>query len=426
MQSADFSSYPYLQLFTYDEPLAEPEVNPIPGLFIDDTAVVVLSSPADNSENVSLTPLFEWNAADGADSYDLVVSPNSDFSDPVIDESGITETEFQTVDDLSFSTTYNWRARGRNAAGPGEWSESFSFTTRGQPEAADRRILIANNASYTFTPTDFGQSDNSAFVVIDDLTGGLNGVLEGNGSSVAAGDEISVGDVDNGNLTYTPESGSYGYGADRFEFSIKDNEGNVSSESYTISLDVAATSAELTGSEGWRFMTTPSAGDTYQNLLSGITVDLNFPARQTLYELDQENYEWDSVGSKGDEPGVGTPFIIYVLEDDLPNLPISVESGINWLDLDGSYSYPDLDFTTGAPNPDSFYLLGNPHPIALDFCEFTSDNIAVSASFWDPAAGAGNGDYITLSCAVDERSSHCPVPGVLGTHNRCQSISGYS
>jgi surface protein/predicted outer membrane repeat protein len=168
---------------------------------------------------------------------------------------------------------------------------------------------------------------------------------------------------------------------------------------------VETNSIQLSGSEGWRFMASPSEGDSYRDLFSDITVDLDFPVRQTLFELDQPNYEWDPVGSLNDEPGVGTPFIVYVEKVDLP---FTVTSGTNFIPSDGSFTYSGLDFSDQAPNPDSFFLLGNPHPFAMDFCEFSSNNIATSVSFWDPAANAGNGDYISLSCAIDEQVPIAP------------------
>ncbi|MCG2590997.1 choice-of-anchor Q domain-containing protein, partial [Rhodohalobacter sulfatireducens] len=367
----------------------------------ESSEVVILIAPADGAEDVSRKPLFEWNAADGADSYDLVVSPNSDFSDPVIDETGITKTEFQTADDLSFSTTYNWRARGRNAAGPGEWSESFSFTTRDQPEAEDKRLMLVNNESYAFSPSDFGQTDNNHSVVIEQIPSDFEADLELDGNVVSDNDEISVQAIENGDLTYAPPQDQYGYNFDDFEFSIKDDEGNQSEESYKITIDLGSVFTELSGSEGWRFMANPSDGDSYGDLLSGITVEIGPPPSQTLYELDQENYEWDPVESTGDESGAGTPFIIYVLGDELP---VTVQSGENWEALDGTFSYSVLDYDGdgSSPNPGNYYLLGNPHPIALDFCEFTGDNIATSAYFWDPDANGGNGDYSTLNCAASE------------------------
>ncbi|MDZ7717555.1 MAG: GLUG motif-containing protein [Balneolaceae bacterium] len=236
----------------------------------ESSEIVILTDPADEAEDVPLRPLFEWNQADGADTYDLVVSPNGDFSDPVINESEITDTEFQTTTELDFSTMYYWRVRGVNTGGAGDWSETFSFTTLDQPEASDNRILVANNQSYTFSPADFGVTDNNYIVIIEDMSG-FNGVLELDGGEVSTSDEISVGNIDNEQLIYTPSSEEYGYGYDSFQFSIKDAGGNTSEDSYTMSLDVAATSVNLSyEGEGWRFLSSPADGETVGDLFEPI------------------------------------------------------------------------------------------------------------------------------------------------------------
>ena len=391
----------------------------------ESSEVVILIAPADGAEDVSRKPLFEWNAADGAVSYDLVVSPNSDFSDPVIDEGGITKTEFQTADELILSTTYNWRARGRNAAGPGEWSESFSFTTRDQPEAADRRILVANNDSYTFTPADFGQSDNSHMVIIEDLLAGFRGSLELDGSDVAADDEISVLDIESGDLTYSPPQGSYGYNFDRFDFSIADDEGNPSEDAYRLTIDLAATSVELVGAEGWRFLASPVNGETAGGFFEPIWTQgfegSDSPGAQfaNVQTLNQAEYKWEPVKSSEFEFNAGDPFIVYVYGDDNNGTP--PESGFpktlfssneNWVNLDGNYQQVLEYDGDQQESDDSFYLWGNPYPLALDLCEAGFENIAKNAYFWDPSQNDGNGDYINLSCDAGDGVEIAPYQSV--------------
>jgi len=271
------------------------------------------------------------------------------------------------------------------------------------PKGEDQRILVSNAGEYEFSKTDFGISNNAFSIKIESLPD--EGDLEYDGDPVEEDDELSIADINNDMLTWDPPSDEYGYNFTSFDFTIVDDGDVESEESYTMTIDLGTVFAELSGSEGWRFMSSPSGGDSYSDLFSGITVDLDFPTRQTLYELDQPNYDWDPVGSLADKPGTGTPFIVYVVDGDLP---ARVESGDNWAALDGTYSYSGLDFTDSEPNESSFYLVGNPHPIALDFCAFTAANVAVSVSLWYPAAGGGNGDYITKSCAVDSEVPIAP------------------
>ncbi|MDZ7717561.1 MAG: hypothetical protein U5K72_01925 [Balneolaceae bacterium] len=275
------------------------------------------------------------------------------------------------------------------------------------PEGEDQRIFVSNAEDYNLSKSDFGISNNDFSIKIVSLPD--EGDLELDGDPVSVNDLIPVSDINNDLLTWNPPSDAYGYNFTSFDFTIVDDSDVESEESYTLTIDLGTIFAELLGSEGWRFMSNPSDGDSYFDLFSGITVETGPPPSQTLYELDQDNYEWDPVESDSNEPGVGTPFIVYVLDEDLPE---TVESDDNWNDLDGSHSFIGLDYDGDgtSPNPGNFYLLGNPHPIALDFCEFIETDMATSVYFWDPDANGttdpdtnvGNGDYIDLNCAAPE------------------------
>ncbi|MDZ7720248.1 MAG: choice-of-anchor Q domain-containing protein [Balneolaceae bacterium] len=381
----------------------------------ESSEVVILTDPSDEAEDVPLKPLFEWNTADGADSYDLVVSPNSDYSDPVIDENEIENTEFQTNTDLDFTTMYYWRVRGVNSGGTGQWSEPFSFTTLTRPEASDNRILLANTESYMFTPSDFGTTDNSFTIVIEDLPGGFSGQLQVDGNSVNTDDEISVGDIDNGDLIYTPPAGIYGYGYDSFEFSIEDAGGNPSENSYTMSLDVAATSVMLSyDGPGWRFLSSPSDGEAVGDLFSPIWTQgfsgsdnpaADFP---NIYRLNKDEYEWEPVASDNSALDAGDAVIAYVYADDDNNgsddgFPKTLtSSAMNWNELDGLYDETLAYDSDQQETGDSFYLWGNPYSIAVDLCDFEMTSIAENAYFWNPSLNGGNGGYENLSCNVGE------------------------
>ncbi len=373
--------------------------------------VVILTDPSDEQDDIPLQPLFEWNSADGADTYDLVVSPNSDLSDPVIEQTDITETEFQATEDLDFLTTYYWKVRGVNAGGPGQWSESFSFTTLDKPEAGDNRILVANSESYTFTPADFGQDDNSFSVVIEDLSGGLTGTFELDGNTVNSDDEISIGDIDNGDLIYTPPADMYGYGYDSFKFSIEDAGGNPSDESYTMSLDLGATSVDLSyDREGWRFLSSPVDGETVGEFFAPIWTQ-GFPGSDSpgadfanIQTLNQQEYVWEPVESDDAGLNAGDAVIAYVYGDDDNNgsddgFPKTLSSSTdNWIALDGSYEESFFYDPDQQDTDNSFFLWGNPHPVAIDLCEADLQDIPKNAYFWDQAANSGNGNYVNLSC----------------------------
>ncbi|MCC5914775.1 MAG: PQQ-dependent sugar dehydrogenase, partial [Balneolaceae bacterium] len=100
---------------TEDEPLSPP-------------GVVSLFAPEDEAVDVSIDPTLSWEEVSEVESYRVQVAGDPEFDDLVVDESDLTETEFE-VEGLDYETTYFWRVRASNEAGDGEWSEAWSFAT---------------------------------------------------------------------------------------------------------------------------------------------------------------------------------------------------------------------------------------------------------------------------------------------------------
>jgi hypothetical protein len=283
------------------------------------------------------------------------------------------------------------------------------------PEGEDQRIFVANDRNHNFSGSDFGVSNTSFSVIIESLPD--EGNLEYDGDPVSVNDKVSVSDINDDMLIWDPPSNEYGYNFTSFEFTIADQNSNESEDSYTITIDLAATSVELTGGEGWRFLASPSNGETIGSFLEPIWTQ-GFPGSDSpgapfvnVQLLDQENYQWDPAGHADDMMDVGQTAIVYVYSDDdktgadegFPKTLASTTS--NWEPLNGSFGGPLLydDLQDGVDDDnESFFLLGNPHPIGIDFCQTTRDNVADNIHVWDPSAGGGNGDYISLSCSLGD------------------------
>jgi hypothetical protein len=104
-----------------------------------------LLGPADDATDVSLTPTLTWNAASNAVQYRVRVSPNSDMSAPVVDETTDPITDNTATAGTSFDvpaaalengTEYFWRVTAINYATTATTGEQttdctadFSFTT---------------------------------------------------------------------------------------------------------------------------------------------------------------------------------------------------------------------------------------------------------------------------------------------------------
>ncbi len=112
-----------------------------------------LVSPENGSFGQSLTPLFTWNPVEGATSYTIQVSPTYGFEVPIINEEGITETEFQVPAgaELDEMTTYYWRVIATNGEDNSFWSTKWNFITLGDLPLP---VLVSpENASTDLAPS---------------------------------------------------------------------------------------------------------------------------------------------------------------------------------------------------------------------------------------------------------------------------------
>jgi hypothetical protein len=92
-------------------------------------AAPVMAHPVNNSEDVACTPtLFQWAAAEGALSYELVIDDDAGFQQPVLTLSGLTGTQV-AVEDLLHYSQYYWRIRSHGVQGTGPWSPTAGFFT---------------------------------------------------------------------------------------------------------------------------------------------------------------------------------------------------------------------------------------------------------------------------------------------------------
>lgn len=108
---------------------------------------VTLLEPQNGAVDVELQPQFLWQQAAGADTYEFVLSVNSDFSVITESGSGLLNTTYQVSEFLGEQIEYYWRVRATNADGSGPWSDVFNFIT--QPGAAQSPALLspANGSS---------------------------------------------------------------------------------------------------------------------------------------------------------------------------------------------------------------------------------------------------------------------------------------
>ncbi|MEP1151323.1 MAG: T9SS type A sorting domain-containing protein [Balneola sp.] len=97
------------QSFTTELPIPEtPSWEPADGAIVDASVIE-----------------FTWGKSNFAQSYNVQVSDNSDFSNIIAQASELNQTSFE-IDDLG-SGTYYWRISATNASGTSDWSEHLMF-----------------------------------------------------------------------------------------------------------------------------------------------------------------------------------------------------------------------------------------------------------------------------------------------------------
>jgi|GEM_PF-6246554 len=121
--------------------------------FTTTLAAPSLISPADNSVNVPLTPLLDWNDVTGANSYRVMIAGDSNFTNIFFDTS-IAALSQVTVPSgkLNSLTLYYWRVNGTNTNGTGPWSAIWDFTTLNAISAPELISPLNYSIVQTLTP----------------------------------------------------------------------------------------------------------------------------------------------------------------------------------------------------------------------------------------------------------------------------------
>ena len=114
------------------------------------------TSPVNNTLGTSVTPTLSWASSADADTYNVVVSTNSNLSSPLYNESFASSNTSCNPTGLNFSTTYYWRVTATNGAGSTVASNAgLTFTTEEAP------VTTAPPGSFSLSSPSNGASDLS-------------------------------------------------------------------------------------------------------------------------------------------------------------------------------------------------------------------------------------------------------------------------
>ncbi len=209
------------------------------------------------------------------------------------------------------------------------------------PSGADNTITIAEDTSHTFVAADFGFSDPNDSPADDLLsvqitTLPLAGSLTLDGNPVAAGDDISVADINAGLLVFSPAADDNGLGYASFGFKVRDDGGtadggiNLDPSADTITIDVTEVNDN------------PVAADDTATVLEDSSVAIDVLANDSAGPAN-ESTQTLTIGTIG-TPANGTA----VLE--LDKIRYTPAANFNGSD---SFTYEVCDdgTTNGGPDP---------------------------------------------------------------------------
>jgi hypothetical protein len=89
-------------------------------------------SPKAGATGVPTRPIFQWSAISGAERYELLVSADVSFANPVIARTGdlaVPATAWQSDVNLDDNATYYWKVRASGSGSYSTWSAVSAFTT---------------------------------------------------------------------------------------------------------------------------------------------------------------------------------------------------------------------------------------------------------------------------------------------------------
>ena len=120
-------------------------------------------------------------------------------------------------------------------------SDTDTVTIQHLPTAADGTVTTLEDTPHTFVATEFNFSDVDSNSLAKVRIASLEGVgaLQLGGVDVVLNQEISIADLDAGNLKFTPTPDASGTGYDSFQFEVHDGTA-YSSSAYTMTVDVTA------------------------------------------------------------------------------------------------------------------------------------------------------------------------------------------
>jgi uncharacterized protein (UPF0248 family) len=140
---------------------------------LPDLKQVNLSSPSNGAADQPTTLTFTWKPDSEAENYQIIINDQQSFSDPLIDE--VTSDASFKSPELDYGTTYYWGVRALADDESGEWSKTWSFTTKTEdlPDLKQIHLSSPSNGAadqpttLTFTWKPDSEAENYQIIIND-------------------------------------------------------------------------------------------------------------------------------------------------------------------------------------------------------------------------------------------------------------------
>lgn len=113
----------------------------------------VMVAPANNAEDVDISPILTWRNVAEADSFSVEVADVENFTNTVFSQN-LTDTLISVDPELAFANTYYWRVKAYNSTGESSWSDVYAFTTIEQVNEAP---VVSEEMGIISLLEDFGE-----------------------------------------------------------------------------------------------------------------------------------------------------------------------------------------------------------------------------------------------------------------------------
>lgn len=241
-------------------------------------------------------------------------------------------------------------------------------------------------------------------------SGSESDFLDGNINDVRVWNQVRSGNEIRNNM-FQPlqgkETGLIGYWALNNvsnDFSSNNNNASLVNNPSFIAA-TQPTGAFINGSEGWRILTAPAGGQTYNQILEELWIqgiegsDSPNNGTPNVYSWHESNQQFSPVNGTN-IPAAGQGFLVYVYDDqDYDGIgegfPKMLRGAAN--SRSGNVS-PALNYTAGGvADSIGWNMIGNPYGATIDWDASGWSKVNLDASFyvWSDSANGGAGDYLS-------------------------------